>query len=115
MMAQITENIDIDGSTARRRDRAILQNPSNLACNAGGSSPISSRNSVPPSARWILPGAALPFVPVIAASSKPNNSAAISASGIAAQFKATNSCAARGPLLWIARANHSLPVPVSLR
>ena len=55
----------------------------------------------------------LPTAPVNAPRTWPNSSASSSVSGIALQLSATNRCARRGLLWWIARATTSLPVPVS--
>src|SRR5205807_2451710 len=75
-------------------------------------SPISSRNSVPPSASSNFPARSanapvkLPFM-------CPNSSLSISSVGIAAQFTSTKGPRARGESVWMARATSSLPVPFS--
>ena len=51
--------------------------------------------------------------PVNAPRSWPKSSDSTSESGSAAQFTATNGPRWRGPRVWIARATHSLPLPVS--
>src|SRR5205823_2491678 len=83
-----------------------------LACSARLISAISSRNNVPPTAcsnRPILRMTA----PVKAPFSCPNSSLSSRFSGIAAQLTATNAPDDTGPLIWIARATTSLPVPDS--
>src|SRR5207247_1247560 len=76
---------------------------STFACAARLMSPISSRNSVPPSASSNFPSRSanapvkLPFM-------WPNSSLSISSPGIAAQFTSTNGPWARGDSAWIARA-----------
>ena len=54
-----------------------------------------------------------PTAPVKAPRTWPKSSASSSASGMALQLSATNWCARRVLLWWIARATTSLPVPVS--
>ena len=51
--------------------------------------------------------------PVNAPRAWPNSSLSSRCSGSAAQFTATNDRSARGPLVWIASATSSFPVPVS--
>src|SRR3990172_5395638 len=77
-----------------------------------GSSPISSRKSVPPSAAAMRPRRAL-VAPVNAPLTWPNSSLSRSASGIAPQLTGTSAFAARGLRAWMRRANTSLPTPVS--
>ena len=79
---------------------------------AGVMSPISSRNSVPPSACSKRP-ARWRSAPVNAPRSWPNSSDSSSVSGSAAQFTFTKGRAARGEPPWISPATSSLPVPVS--
>ena len=83
-----------------------------LACSGSGRSPISSRNSVPRWASSNLPGLRAE-APVKAPFSWPNSSVSSSVSGIAAQLIATNGPSARGLSACSARANSSLPVPLS--
>jgi hypothetical protein len=74
-----------------------------FTCSASGSSPISSRNSVPPSASLeealLAPGA-----PVNAPFSWPKSSLSMSASGSAPQFTTTNGALLRWAPSWSARA-----------
>ena len=79
---------------------------------AGGNSPISSRNNVPPSARSNQPRRAS-TAPVNAPRSWPKSCESISSGGIAPQFTRSNGPLRRDERLWIARAISSLPVPVS--
>src|SRR5262245_35092261 len=79
---------------------------------SGGSSPTSSRNSVPPAASSKRPRRRCE-APVKAPRSCPNSSEAMRAAGIAAQLTLTNGRAARRDRRWMARATSSLPVPVS--
>ncbi len=76
------------------------------------SSPISSRNSVPPSADWNLPGR-LAMAEVKAPFTWPKSSLSIKFSGMAPQLTATKGPEARLLRRWISRASSSLPVPVS--
>ena len=75
-------------------------------------SPISSRNSVPPSACSKRPRR-MAWAPVNAPRSWPNSSLSSRSFGIAAVLIATNGPAARGECLCSARATSSLPVPDS--
>ena len=93
---------NVRSSTARR----------NFACAAGGSSPISSRKSVPPSASSKRP-ARRSLAPVYAPRSCPKSSFSTRLSGRAATFTATNGPGARGERACTARAKSSLPVPDS--
>ena len=70
---------------------------------AGGNSPISSRNSVPPSARSNQPRRAS-TAPVNAPRSWPNSCESISSGGIAPQLTRSNGPLRRDERLWIARA-----------
>ena len=87
---------------------------SSLACRLSGSSPISSRNSVPPSASSSRPFF-MPSAPVNAPFSWPKSSDSSSDSVSAAQLIATNGRVARALLRCTARATSSLPVPLSPR
>src|SRR5881296_650329 len=96
ILAKLTASIfssRLEGLAAIRRISRFSSTWSSRACSAPGSSPISSRNSVPPWACTI--------------------SLCSSASGIAAQLTATNACSARSLEACKARAKSSLPVPVS--
>ncbi len=79
---------------------------------AGGSSPISSRNSVPPSASSKRPGLDS-TAPVKAPRSWPNSSDSTRVSGRAPQLILTKGAPARGDIRCSASATSSLPVPVS--
>ena len=85
---------------------------SSLTWTAGEISPISSRNSVPPSACWKRPSRR-PTAPVKAPRSWPNSSLSSSDSASAAQCSLTNGPLARGLRSWMAAAISSLPVPDS--
>ena len=85
---------------------------SSFTCSASGSSPISSRNSVPPWALWNLPGR-VAMAPVNAPFTCPKSSDSMRFSGIAPQLITMNGPDARDDLVWISRAMSSLPVPVS--
>ena len=69
---------------------------SSRVCASGGMSPISSRNSVPPSACSKRPALRC-VAPVNAPFSWPNSSLSISSRGIAAMLMATNGPARRLP------------------
>ena len=84
---------------------------SSLACSSSGSSPISSRNSVPPSASSIGPRR-VRDAPVNAPRSWPNSSLSNTDGAIAAQSTCMNGCRARSTA-WSARATTPLPVPLS--
>ncbi len=84
----------------------------NFTCNACPSSPISSRNSVPPVADSKSP-ILVPTAPVKAPFSYPNISDSSKVSGNAPQLTGMNGLSRRGPFVWIARAMSSLPVPLS--
>ena len=75
-------------------------------------SPISSRNSVPPSACSKRPRRVV-CAPVKAPRSWPKSSLSSRSFGIAAVLMATNGPCARGLCLCSARATSSLPVPLS--
>ncbi len=77
-------------------------------------SPISSRNSVPPSAVSTRPSLRS-RASVKAPRSWPNSSDSSSCAGSAAQLSSTKGLSRRGPLKCSARATSSLPVPVSPR
>ena len=83
-----------------------------LAWSGSGRSPISSRKSVPRWASSNLPGLRA-AAPVNAPFSWPKSSVSSRFSGIAAQLIATNGPSARGLSTCSARANSSLPVPLS--
>jgi len=85
---------------------------SSFTCVLGGISPISSRNSVPPSASSKRPSRRS-AAPVKAPFSWPNSSLSSNVSGSAPTFTAMNGLLRRGLSLWIARATSSLPVPLS--
>src|SRR2546427_12727543 len=79
-----------------------------------GSSPISSRKIVPPSASSKRP-TRRSRAPVKAPFTCPNNSLSTRPAEIALQFTFTSGRSRRALRLWIARAISSLPVPVSPR
>ena len=81
-----------------RSNSRCCKTRSSLACSGGGSSPISSRKTVPPSATSSLPFL-VAIAPVKAPFSCPNNSLSSSASGMAAQLMATNGLPARGAVV----------------
>ena len=81
---------------------------------AGLMSPISSRNSVPPSAISKRPLRVV-MAPVKEPFSWPNSSLSSSSAGMAPQLTATNGRWRRGLAAWMARAAISLPVPDSPR
>ena len=83
---------------------------SSLLCMASGSSPTSSRNSVPPCACVNRP-ARVALAPVNDPSRWPKNSDSIISGGIAAQLTGTNGLSTRSDSAWIERAATSLPVP----
>ena len=85
---------------------------SSFTCTSAGTSPTSSRNSVPPSASSKRP-ARRAMAPVNAPFSCPNSSDSSTPGARAAQFTRTNGRDSRGLLMWMARATISLPVPVS--
>ncbi len=85
-----------------------------LACTDPGSSPISSRKSVPPDASSSWPGL-LASAPENAPRAWPKSSLSASASGMAAQLIDTNGPGERGEKAWMAAAASSLPTPVSPR
>src|SRR6266851_715527 len=87
---------------------------SSFACRSSGSSPISSRNTVPPSAAANSPSFAR-SAPVNAPFTWPNSSLSISVGTSDPQSTGTNGFAAFGPLKWIDRATNSFPVPLSPR
>ena len=79
-----------------------------------GSSPTSSRNTVPPSAVSSRPGLAA-IAPVNAPRSWPNSSLSSRLSDSAAQLSLRYGLAARGDMRWTRSASTSLPTPVSPR
>ena len=83
-----------------------------LPCISSGRSPISSRKSVPPSASSKRPWRRL-TAPVNAPFSCPKSSLSIRLGGSAAQFTRTSTRDRRRLRSCTARANSSLPVPVS--
>ena len=86
---------------------------SSWACSGSGSSPISSRNRVPPSASANAPSRAL-VAPVKAPRSWPNSSLPASSGTMVVQSTTTKSpLSGRGSRSWISRAISSLPVPLS--
>ena len=85
---------------------------SSLACAGSGSSPTSSRNSVPPPAFSNAPRRSR-SAPVNAPRSWPNSSLSTSCSGSAALLTATSGVLAPGPRRCSSRATSSLPVPLS--
>ena len=94
------------------RNSPSCRTRSSFFCISALMSPISSRNSVPPSAC-----SSRPFLvrcaPVKAPRACPKSSLSSSVSGSAAQFSLTKGWVLRGLLKWIARAISSLPVPLS--
>src|SRR2546427_6107102 len=87
---------------------------SSFACTDRGSSPTSSRTSVPPFATEKNPSRAR-SAPVKAPRAWPNNSASASSAGIAAQLNLTSGFDARALSVCRSEAMTSLPVPVSPR
>ena len=85
---------------------------SSLDCAVADSSPISSRNRVPPSASSNLPALSR-TAPVKAPRTCPNTSDSKRFSAIAVQVTSTNGLSARADLLWMDRASSVLPDPVS--
>ena len=81
-------------------------------CPFGDRSPISSRNSVPPSASWKRPGL-VAMAPVKAPLTWPNSSASSNCSASAAQFTEMKGRSRRALCAWMERATISLPVPLS--
>ena len=77
-----------------------------------GSSPISSRKMVPPSASSKRPLRAV-AAPVKAPRAWPKSSLSTRSGGSAPQFTATKRRSRREEWWWMARAASSLPVPVS--
>ena len=84
---------------------------SSLDCSPSGISPISSRNSVPPSAASMRPVRPC-TAPVNAPRVCPKSSASSSDSGMAAQLMATNGLRLRDDSRCSASATSSLPEPV---
>mgnify|MGYP003337631965 CR=1 FL=1 len=91
--------------------REVSQRNSRV-CSSAGMSPISSRNSVPPSACSKRPRRVV-CAPVNAPRSWPKSSDSSKSFGIAAVLIAMNGCLARGLCWCSALATNSLPVPDS--
>ncbi len=90
-VAQTTRTSTVNDSfSPTRRISPLSRNRSSLACIALGSSPISSRNSVPPSATSNRPDAVLVGPGEAAPLRWPNSSLSIRLSGKAPQLIATN-------------------------
>src|SRR5881409_639949 len=85
---------------------------SSFACAAGGSSPISSRNNVPPDAASNAPLRSAP-APVNAPRSWPNSSSSTRFSGMAAALSAMNGPPGFAPKRCRSRATSSFPDPLS--
>ena len=83
-----------------------------LLWSCGSSSQISSRKSVPPSARCTAPILSL-TAPVKAPFTWPKSSLSIRSRGMAAQLIGTNAPFFCLLSLWMASAQTSLPVPLS--
>ena len=98
-------------SPTRRTSRSCSTRKS-LACIAGGTSPTSSRNRVPPCAASNRPARSV-VAPVNAPLACPNSSDSSSVSVTAAQLMATNGRVARDDSSWMKRATRSLPTPDS--
>src|SRR5690606_8866818 len=95
-------------------DPAVLEHPQQADLRRWGSSPTSSRKSVPPSARSNQP-LRWPTAPVKLPASWPNSSESTSSGGIAPQLIRRNGPRARRDRECTARATTSLPDPVSPR
>ena len=105
------------GAVGERKGRFELAHGgtrSSLAWKAGDTSPISSRNRVPPCASSKRPLRS-PAAPVKAPFSWPNSSLSSKLSVSAAQFTLMKAASLRGLRKWMARAIASLPVPLSPR
>ena len=85
---------------------------SNFACTSGGSSPTSSRKSVPPSACSKRP-AWRSRAPVNAPRSKPKSSLSMRDPGSTAQLTLTKGALRLADICWIVVATTSLPQPDS--
>ena len=85
---------------------------SSFTCASIGSSPISSRNNVPPLASTNFP-ACFSLAPVKAPFSWPNRIDSMRFSGSAPQLTVTNGLPRRSEPPWMARASSSLPTPDS--
>ncbi len=85
---------------------------SKRGCKSSGSSPISSRNNVPPRARSKAPSCSA-CAPVKAPRSWPNSSLSTRFAGTEPQSNTTKGADARALASWTACAVTSLPVPVS--
>jgi hypothetical protein len=91
---------------------AVCRKRRSLVCKLRSISQISSRKSVPPFATAAAPGLS-ERAPVKAPLRWPNTSDSSRSRGIAAQFSGTKGFSARVETAWIARAQTSLPVPLS--
>ena len=98
-------------SPTRRISRASRAR-SSFGCSSSGSSPISSRKTVPPSAASKAPTRSR-SAPVKAPRTCPNSSLSTSAGEMAPQSTMMNGLSARRPRLTISVATSSLPVPLS--
>ena len=106
-MSTLTGRLPPTGSTS-----PSCKARSSLTCAFGGSSPISSRNSVPPCASTNLP-ACFSVAPVNAPFSCPNRIDSTRFSGSAPQLTVTKARPRRSDVPWTARATNSLPTPDS--
>ena len=114
-VAQTTRTSTVIGwLSPTRRISPLSSARSSRDCNCLGSSPISSRKRVPPSATSKSP-ARCSSAPVKAPLRWPNSSLSTRCSGSAPQLTATSGPPARGLPSWMALATNSLPVPVSPR
>jgi hypothetical protein len=95
-----------------RSNSRCCKNRSSFTCVDIGISPISSRNSVPPSACSKRPCRRV-VAPVNDPFSCPKSSLSSSVSDSAAQCSRTNGRSARALFSWISRATSSFPVPDS--
>src|SRR4051812_7802934 len=96
----------------RRSIVRFCRTRSSFTCIDSGTSSMSSRKIVPPSASSKRPGRSL-IAPVNAPRSWPNSSDSISVSENSAQLTATNGWCLRRLDWWISVAVTSLPVPLS--
>ena len=95
-----------------RRMRRSWSARSSFTCTGSGSSPTSSRKSVPDPATSKSPGFAS-TAPVKLPFSWPKSSLSMSPSGMAPQLMATKGWSRRSLRAWMLRATTSLPVPLS--
>ena len=102
-------HVDRDRLRARRRAGRPRSSStrSSLGCSSSGSSPISSRNSVPPSASSNGPRR-MRVAPVNAPRSWPNSSLSNTLAAIAPQSTCMNGRSARGDAAWSVRATQAL-------